>query len=189
MIDASQATNADQYKIVRFTNRTDFDFTPEMGAMFGGVPYFVRSGQSLLMPKTVADHLATHLARQSFIQKAPIRDEKQTDGKGSDRPLWDTVALEARKQLFLSEEYEEEKATPKSDAEIMAAKIADLNSTFISAEGTNTASDLVVTDTTAPVSAKAVTYKDKAEVIAELKKRGITHNPRSTRAELEKLLS
>jgi hypothetical protein len=189
MLDA-KAPASDMHKVVRFTNRTDFDFTSEMGAMYGGVPYFVPRGKSLLMPKPIAEHLATHLARQSFIQKAPIRDEKETDGKGTDRPLWDTVALEKRKQMFLSDEYEEEKPTPKSDAELMAEKIKQLNSTFDTEAKTEGEPQALTSPTTSdPVSATTSPYKDKAEVIAELKKRGIKFDARKNKVELEKLLS
>lgn len=161
---------SEEYKIVRFTNKTDFDFTPDMGARFGGVPYHLPAGKSLLAPKPVAQLLAKHLARQTFIKKAPIRDGSETDGKGSDRALWTEEQVKEVANRFLSEEFEQELPVPQSETERMVQKIQELNKTLapeVPTEG----------------------YKDKAEVIAELEKRGIAHDKRSNKEKLEKLLA
>jgi hypothetical protein len=167
--------NENDTKIVRFHNPFDFDFTPEMGAMYGGVPYFVPAGGSLLCPASLADHLGTHLARHSIINKAPLRDETEVDGKGKDRPLWNDEVIAHLKTKFVTDAYTEDKPAVRTDAEIMRARVADLNVAF-PAEKEEVAS--------APAS-----YKDKAEVIAELEKRGIKFNARLTKANLEKLLT
>jgi hypothetical protein len=165
-------TNNDN-KIVRFTNIAPFDFTPEMGAMYGGVPYSVSSGKSLLMPFTIGDHLATHLARQIIIQKAPIRDEKEIDGKGSDRHLWDDGAINDLKAKIVREVYEEEKQPVASADQLMKEKVEELNrSDILPEQPLNTAG-----------------YKDKAEVVTELNKRGVKFDARKSKADLEKLLA
>lgn len=169
----------EEYKIVRITNRTDFDFTPEMGARFGGVPYLIPAGKSMLVPKPVGKLLAKHLARQVFIKNAPIRDEKETDGRGRDRALWTEEQVVETANRFISEEYEQEKPVALDEAAIMAKKIAALNSDFPIGGGSMNAAS-----TDAPVSG----YQDKAQVIAELEKRGIAHDKRQGKDKLEALL-
>lgn len=168
--------NPDEHKIVRLTNRTDFDFTPEMGARYAGNPYVIPAGRSLLMPKPAAKLLAKHLARQVFLKGAPIRDASQTDGKGSDRPLWTDESCQSLADTFLSEEYEEERAIPRTPAEVIAAKIEELNKLI---DETPSSTEVV----------PAGGYLDKAEVIAELQKRGIKFDARLNKAALEKLLT
>lgn len=179
--------NPDEHKVVRITNSTDFDFTPEMGARFAGVPYMIPAGKSLLMPKSAAKLLAKHLARQVFLRNAPVRDANQIDGKGSDRPLWTEESCLKFSERFLSEEYEEEKISPKTEAEIIRAKIEELNKLT---GGTVSVTPKAVTST--EVEADPVTatpdYMDKAQVIAELNKRGIKFDARQNKAALEKLL-
>lgn len=170
MLDTNTTPNNESYVIVRFTNKTDFDFTPEMGARYNGVPFPLPAGKSLLAPKPVANYLARNLARQVFIKKAPIRDEKETDGKGTDRALWTPEIIDQLKSRFLGGEYEEEKIIPKTEAEIMSAKIAELNKN----------------QPEAPVS--SVGYQDKQQVIDELKKREIKFDARQSKSNLEQLL-
>lgn len=162
---------SDANKIVRVTNISNFDFTAEMGAMYGGVPYFVPAGKSLLMPMPVGKHIATHLARQIMLRKAPTRDDREIDGKGSDRKLWDAAGVDELVAKIVTNVYEEQVAAPQSEAQILAAKVEELNKT-----------------TPPETTVSATTYKDKAEVIAELEKRSIPFNPRTTKANLEKLL-
>ena len=166
--------NPDEYKVVRLTNRTGFDFTPEMGAKYGGVPYLIPAGKSLLMPKPAAKLLAKHLARQMYIKKAPLRDASELDGKGTDRPLWTEEDCLLLADTLLSEEYEEEKVNPQTPAEIIHAKIQELNK--------------MIEDSPSENSAAAEGYMDKAQVIAELQKREIAFDARLTKNALEKLL-
>lgn len=182
--------NESDYKIVRFTNISNFDFTGELGARFGGRDFFVAAGESLLCPLTVGDHLATHLARQILIQKAPIRDVNQVDGKGSDRPLWDDVKLAELKAKILVEVYEEDKKKPLTEAERMAQKVAELNS-VVPAEpkedlGGNADPSSIVPVADSPSS--EIVYKDKAQIISELKVKGITFDARASKDKLEELL-
>lgn len=210
MLDTTKPQNND-YKIVRFTNISNFDFTSEMGAMYGGVPYFVPAGKSMLMPLSVGDHIATHLARQIIIQKAPIRDETQIDGKGSDRKLWEPTHITDLKNQILSEVYEEERTAPVTHEEFLKRKVEDLNKTFspeviaaaaaqanlpampASVPGVATAptpSPVAILDPVTPpvIAEDPIEYKDKAEVIEALKKADIKFDARKSKSDLEALL-
>lgn len=167
------------HKVVRLTNKTDFDFTPQMGAMYGGVAYTLPAGKSMLLPKPVALLLAKHLARQVFIKRAPIRDEKEIDGKGSDRALWTDEQITETLARFISEEYEEEKPAPQTEAQMIQAKVEALNREYPVEEK----KEVVET-----VSAPTTGYSDKADVIAELQKRGIKFDARTSKAKLEELI-
>ncbi len=192
--------NKNEARVVRFTNIFDFDYTHA----YGGVPYQLRAGETLLFPWVIGDHLATHLARQALIRKAPYRDENSPDGRGgeqtrSDRPLWDDKAIEDLKNRIMVDAYVEERDAPVSEAEMYKRKVEELNKQFPDQAKTAAA------PTTAPTQPPAdndhvadgasqfpapdgVVYKDKAEVIEALKKAQIAHNPRASKANLEKLL-
>lgn len=183
--------NESDYKIVRVTNISDFDFTGELGARFGGRDFFVPAGKSILTPLTIGDHLATHLARQMIIRKAPIRDANQIDGRGSDRPLWDDAKIEELKSKILTHVYDEEKVTPQTEADRLAAKVAELNKVVAeevapTVGGNVDASAIVPDDAETPSS--ALVYRDKAQVIDELKKKGIAFDARASKTKLEELL-
>jgi len=178
--------NESDYKIVRITNISDFDFTGELGARFGGRDFFVASGESLLVPLTVGDHLATHLARQIMIKKAPERNAGQLDGKGSDRPLWDDAIIDELKKKIMVEVYEEEKKAPLSEADRMAKRVDELNKVTVPEEeegGNVDASGIVPVESDNPNE-----YKDKSQVIEELNKRGTSFDARASKANLEELL-
>lgn len=172
--------NEKDTKIVRFRNIFDFDFTPEMGAMYGGIPYFVPAGGSLLCPLSLAEHLATHLARHSIINKAPIRDEGELDGRGKDRPLWDDNVIAAIGAKLITEAYTEDRPAIRTEAEVLADRVKQMNDAFPKEETASEAEQPVETPKT---------YQDKAEVIAELNARGIKFNARLSKANLEKLLA
>jgi len=178
--------NESDYKIVRITNISDFDFTGELGARFGGRDFFVPAGGSLLVPLTVGNHLATHLARQILIRKAPTRDQGQVDGKGSDRPLWDDAKISELKSRIMVDMYEEEKKTPQSEADRLAAKVEELNKVVTPEVGGNVdASSVVPVENTT----SALTYQDKAQIIEELRKRGVSFDARASKTNLEQLLT
>jgi hypothetical protein len=177
--------NDSDYKIVRVTNISNFDFTGELGARFGGRDFFVPAGGSLLCPLTVGDHLATHLARQIMIQKAPTRDANQIDGRGSDRPLWDDAVIDELKAKILAEVYEETKQNPKTEAERMAEKVEELNKVTAPEPGGNVdASGVVPVENTG----SAIAYRDKAQIISELKEKGVAFDARASKDKLEELL-
>lgn len=180
--------NESDYKIVRITNISDFDFTGELGARFGGRDFFVPAGGSILTPLTVGDHLATHLARQILIRKAPIRDAGQIDGKGSDRPLWDDAVIAELKSKIMVEIYEEEKKAPMTEGERMAKKVEELNKVVAPVEekgGNVDASTIVPVDDS---TGSTIAYKDKAQIIDELRKKGVSFDARASKDKLEELL-
>lgn len=201
MNQAELKAQADAARIVSVTNPFDFDFTHA----WGGVPYTLPMGKTLLFPHHLADHLATHLARHSLIKKSPLRDENETDGKGKDRPLWSEEAIEEIKKRIMTEQYTEERTAPQSESEILAAKIAELNKAFDGLNERVNAQSAAPVQTVAPVTAPAAdeiknvhantapvgdqqVFKDKGEVIAELTKRGVTFDARKTKVELQALL-
>lgn len=179
--------NENDLKVVRVSNISNFDFTAELGARYGGRDFFVPAGGSLLAPFTVGDHLAMHLARQIILKGAPVRDAGETDGKGTDRPLWNDASINALKAKILTDMYSEEKVAPKSEADMLAERVAELNKVRAETESnpsTGGSADTSPTTTTAPT-----VYKDKREVIKELEKRKVTFDARKSKADLEKLLA
>jgi len=177
----------DDYKIVKVTNISNFDFNGARGARFDGRDYLIPAGKSMLVPKSLGEHLAKHLAQAILISKAPIRTEGELNGKGSDRPLWDEEAVKVLQRQILSEAYTEEAPVVKTPGEILQDKVNDLNKGLVDNEADNIASVGVEIETESNESGEVV-YKDKKEVIAELEARGIKFNPRSTKANLEALL-
>ncbi len=172
-------------RIVRFTNIAPFDFTPDQGAMYGGQPFPVKAGETKLFTFELGSHLAKHLARQMFLQKAPGR---RADGSGNiipgeDRPLWNEQDIQNLKDKILSEAYVEEPPAVLSENEKLKLKIEELNKENAELKGISATvppgslppNDLVPT----------IGYKDKSEVIAELKKRGIAFDARQSKANLE----
>lgn len=177
--------NQSDYKIVRITNISDFDFTGDLGARFGNTDFSIPTGESLLVPLTVGDHLATHLARQILIRKAPTRDANQIDGRGSDRPLWDDAIIGELKSKIMVDVYEEERKNPQSETERLAAKVAELNKVVAPEVGGNVDASTVV-----PVdeSHSEIAYKDKAQIISELKTKGVSFDARASKDKLAELL-
>lgn len=178
--------NESDYKIVRITNISDFDFTGELGARYGGRDFFVPAGGSLLTPLSVGDHLATHLARQILIRKAPTRDAGQIDGRGSDRPLWDDAIISELKARIMTDVYEEERKNPQTEAERLAAKVEELNRVVTPEDkgGNADASGIIPVEDTV----SALAYKDKAQIISELKAKGVSFDARASKQKLEELL-
>ncbi len=196
--------NPNEAKVVSFTNIFDFDYTHA----YGGVPYQLRAGVTQLFPWAIGDHLATHLARQALIRKAPTRDDNAADGRGgettrSDRPLWDDTAIDALKARILKDAFVEQREAPQTEAETYRRKVEELAKQFpeLTPETVPTQVPTATVAAGAPIGAlvapapsapmtplETSNYVDKAEVIAALTAKGIAHNPRASRASLEKLL-
>lgn len=181
----------DQYRVVRITNISNFDFTGELGARYHGRDFEIRAGKSLLAPYPVGKHLAKHLARQILMKKAPIRDAKETDGKGSDRPLWDDKIIGDLMGKIMTEMYAEEKPAVLTEDEKMVQKVAELNKVEREVEREQSGGNAPFSETpTDEVTGDIKTvYKDKSQVIEALVKRGIKFNARANRASLEELLT
>ena len=189
----------DEHKVVRITNIADFDFTGELGARYGGRDFVIAAGKSLLFPLPLGRHLAKHLAQQILLRKAPTRDEKELDGKGKDRPLWNEESLNELIKKIMSDVYEEEPTPILSEGDRVVQRVNELNQTkqeIDSEEGGNAdASDIVPVGGVDGDGKRApsepenvIVYKDKKEVIEELNKRGIQFNARSSKTTLEGLL-
>lgn len=178
--------NENDLKIVRVTNISDFDFTGELGARYNGRDFVIQAGKSLLVPFAVGNHLATHLARQIVIQKSPIRDESEINGKGSDRPLWNDSTIDELRKKIMVDVYEEEVQVQESDADKLARRVEELNKLSEEDDDVLNVDTLEIKPTDPEKS--GVIYKDKAQIIAELKKREVKFNARDTKANLEKLL-
>lgn len=181
--------NPNEARVVRFTNIFDFDYTHA----YGGIPYQLRAGETYLFPWVIGNHLATHLARQAMIRKAPVRDENDTDGRGgeskrSDRPLWDDTAIADLKNKIIKDAYTEERQAPVSEEQQLQRKVEELNKSFPGASDMGIAPSVEVGEPVVSNTPSAI-YKDKAEVIAALTEKEIAHNPRSSKANLEKLLA
>lgn len=171
-------------RIVKVTNISNFTFNGENGARFGGKDFLIEAGGSLVAPFVIADHLAKHLAQAMMLKTAPTRTEAEIGGKGSSAPLWDETRLNELKNKIMSGQYtEEKKEAVKSVEQKMVDKIKELNEKITDDSEENVNIPLEDVD-----EAGDVGYKDKAQVIAELKNRGITFDPRAAKATLEGLL-
>ena len=159
-------------KVGTVTSLTDFDFTPEMGAMYGGRPFPLRKGESLTISLTVAEHLAKHLARQVLLRGAPA---PSADGTGNGRALWTEDSLAKLISTFVRVVggIDSPKTLTKEEILLDNAKLA--------------AQSGIMEEETS-LEENASTFKDKKEVIDELTKRGITFDARASKANLEKLL-
>lgn len=178
--------NENDLKIVTVTNISDFDFNGELGARFGGRDYLIPAGKSLTVPFHAGEHFAKHLAQAIIIKGAPIRTDKELAGKGSSTPLWNEESIKELMTKILSGSYKEEAPVVKSAEDAMVDKIKQLNET-ISEDGNMDASSISI-NTSESTDGTEIVYKDKAQIISELKAKGITFDPRSSKTALEALL-
>lgn len=160
----------DYSKTVVLENIADFDFTASMGAMFGGIPYELKSGERKLFPYELADHLAGALAKQIFLRKDKSATQYDPNDKtgGLGAVLWNDEMIQEMKRKMLGEPVLAPKERIMTEAEKTQAKVEELNQ--LEPEISTTG------------------YKDKAEVILELQKKGIQFDARQSKANLEKLL-
>lgn len=210
-----KVSNPNDFKVVVFKNPHDFTFTPEMGCMYDGRPIFgitgakgIGAGESITLPYHVGHRLAINLAKMHLLKTAPVAD---TPNIPTGIALWDSAGLERMKISYLTEMYTEDKPVAMNETDRLMAKVEELNRTvmdLLKNKTTAPAGETVeapeapkapeaTADTTAPSDAtgstastpKTLTYQDKQEVIAELNKRGITHDKRKSKDDLEKLLA
>lgn len=179
-------SNPNDFKVLEFVNSTDFDFTPDMGCMYDSRPIFgmsgfagIKSGEKISLPYHVGQQLALNLAKQSLVRNSPVHDPKDINPVG--KALWDEDSILSIKDSFIIELYSNEKPIAMSETDKLMAQVAELNK-LVRDNIPQSASDV-------PDDSNAVVYKDKAEVIAELTKRGITFNARDSKSVLEKLLA
>jgi len=190
-------SNTNDHKVVKFTNKTDFEFTPELGCMYDSRPIFgksgtspIQAGESVILPYHIGNLLARNLAKRVMMVAAPV------DAKGipTGEPVWSEESLEAKKASYIEDMYEEEKPTTQSETEKLMEKVEEYKSMvdklLPKSEKEEPEKEAETTDETTEKddSEKPVVYQDKADVLAELEKRGITHDKRKGKVELEKLL-
>lgn len=179
-------SNPKDYQVVVFHNSTDFAFTPEMGCMYDSRPISgisgapgVNSGESMTLPYHIGHQLAINLAKIVMTRRAPENPEKDSMGNPMVAAIWDTTKLESLKNSYLTEMYTEDKPVAMSETDKLMAKVEEYKKMV---------DTLVAGNSVAPATDQVVGYQDKAEVIGELEKRGITHDKRSNKATLEQLL-
>jgi len=184
-----EVSNSNDYKVVTFTNKTDFGFTPEMGSMYDGRPIFgisgepvITAGESIVLPYHVGNLIARNLAKAVLTRRAPVVDPA---GIPTGVPLWNEGSLEELRQSFLTELYTENKPAPVTETDRLMAKVEEYKAMV---------DKLLPKDIETPTVEEtnpqlgSSTYVDKAEVIAELTKRGIKFDARQNKSALEKLL-
>lgn len=186
-------SNMNDFKVVEFYNSTDFTFTPEMGCMYDGRPISgitgapgVNAGESLTLPYHIGHQLALNLAKYVGTRNAANVDPTDSKGNPMIAPIWSADALEARKNSYLKELYVEEKPVAQTETDRLMAKVEEYKQMvdkLVESKSEETVTTGVASE------AGSTTYQDKADVIAELEKRGIQHDKRKNKAELEKLLA
>jgi len=191
-------SNPNDFKVVKFTNSTDFTFTPEMGCMFDGRPISgisgeagIKAGESMTLPYHVGNRLATNLAKVVKVKRAPIKDEENNPlGK----PLWSDEDLEALKKSFLTDLYTEERPVIVTETDRLMAKVEEYKAmvdALMKKEGTieeKKENTVETTDASTQDAPSPRVFADKQEVLAELESRGIKHDKRASKANLEELL-
>jgi hypothetical protein len=193
--------NPNDFKVVEFFNSTDFDFTPELGAMYDGRPLFVGTGERRQFPYHVGHRLAENLAKAVMVKGAPLHDPNAINPTGT--ALWSEEKLQSVKNSFLRELYMEEKPIAQSETDRLMTRVDELEKLFEKEqadkaqkgeplrEPTQTVQEIVASKPSTEEADKAVKpkiYRDKQEVIAELEKRGISHDKRFNKRVLERLL-
>jgi len=124
-------SDPNDFKVVDFTNKTDFTFTPEMGCMFDGRPIFgitgapgINGGESMKLPYHVGQRLAINLAKVAMTRQAPAVDPA---GIPTGVPLWDTVKLDSLKNSYLTDLYTQEKPIAQTETERLMKQVEELN--------------------------------------------------------------
>ncbi len=191
MMNEAKVANPNDFKVVSFHNKEEFGFTPDMGCMYDGRGINgvngspgIDAGEKIVLPYHIAQQLATNLAKASLLRTAPTVDPQ---GIPTGVPLWDTVKLESLKNSYLADLYSEAKPIAQTETDKLLAKVEELNKFVMENIPAKTPKVEETAEKTAPQSEKV--YLDKQEVIAELEKRGIKHDKRSTKDTLEKLLA
>jgi len=195
-----QNSNPNDFKVVSFHNKEEFGFIPEMGCMYDGRPINgkngspgIDAGETIILPYHIAHRLATNLAKITLLKSAPSVDPA---GIPTGVPLWDTVRLDALRDSYLTDLYSENKPVAQSETEKLLAKVEELRAWKESVEAKDKSSEptesiiepIVDTNEDIKETPKRV-FLDKAEVLAELEKRGIKHDKRKNKDDLEKLLA
>ncbi len=190
-----QVSNPNDFKVVSFHNSTEFGFTPEMGCMYDGRPINgvngspgIDAGEKITLPYHIGHQLAVNLAKR-VLNTSPAATV-DTNGIPTGVAVWSKEKLEEVKTSFLTELYSEAKPVAVSETDKLMAKVEEYKK-MVDSLITNTPK--VETPEVAPIVGETpevkTTFQDKQEVIVELEKRGVKHDKRKTKSELEKLLA
>lgn len=189
------SSSPNDFKVVSFHNSESYRFAPEMGCMFDSVTINgnqggpgIMAGETVVLPYHIAHLLARNLAKYSMTISSGITTQVDAEGKPIVKSMWNDVELESKKNSYLTELYSEEKPVKMSETDILMARVAEYmkltDEKIASLQGGTAIKEAEPTE-----DADGMTYKDKAEVIAELDKRGIKHSKRDSKDTLEKLLA
>lgn len=172
-------------RVIKFTNITDTDFE----FAFGGTPFLVRAKESRMFPYDLAEHGAKHLARKILINKDDaLRVYNPADPTGgTGRNLCSPEEEQKLMAFIMEEEFNVEEEKPKSEADLLKERIAKLEALLLKDEKEEESTAIVVENVKGNAKDEKV-YQDKAEVIAELTKRGIKFDARQNKEKLEELL-
>lgn len=183
--------SANDYKVVKFKNSTDFDFTHDMGCMYNSVPISgvqgvlgIKSGEEMTLPYHVGNRLSVNLAKAVMVRSDDGKPLKDANGNPmADKAIWSEPQLDATAKSFITELYKETAPLALTETDKLLAKVEEFKSQM-KKQGI---------DLDAPESAESVAavkgFKDKKDVLDELTRRGIVHDKRKSKAELEKLLA
>jgi len=189
-------SNTNDHKVVTFTNKTDFAFTPDLGCMYDSNPIFGKSGasvepgESVILPFHIGNLLAKNLAKRAMMVAAPV----DAAGIPTGEPVWSEDSLAAKQASYIVDMYEEEKGTKKSETELLMEKVEEykalVDKVVPKSEREEAEKDKETTDETPeqPNEKTPGVYQDKADVIAALEKAEIKFDARKSKADLEKLL-
>lgn len=171
--------NEFDFKVVTFKNIASFDFTPALGAMFNSRPIFGRAkagciaiGEELQFPYHIGRRIAINLAKQILIREIPAPEHGKGDPSNAPAAFGDEQINQLVTQIFVGE-YQEEKPIKESETDILMRKFEELNKQVEELKGEKVSQE---------------GFKDKQEIIAELEKKGIAHDKRKNKVDLEKLL-
>lgn len=194
--------NPNDFKVVSFHNSEEFGFTPEMGCMYNGIAINgnqggpgINKGETVVLPYHIAQQLAINLAKYTMNKSSTDAPQLDAHGQPIIKAIWDVVKLESMKNSYLTELYSEQKAVPQTETEKLMAKfeeykkLTDERIMELSGGKVSTIAPVQEKEPETPIVPEVLTYKDKAEVIAELEKRGIAHSKRDSKDTLEKLLA
>ncbi len=182
----ANSSNQNDYRVVSFHNSTVFDFTPEMGCMYDGRAINgvkglgIVSGETVMLPFHVGNQLAINLAKRVLNTTPSANVDAQ--GVPTGVPVWDEQKLEEEKMKYMKDMYTEEKPAPQTETDKLMAKVEEYKSmvdSLLKKDGVQTTDSPIITGE----------FQDKQEVMEELEKRGIKHDKRKTKEELEKLLA
>lgn len=186
-----QVSNPNDYKVVSFHNSTDFGFLPEMGCMYDGRPINgkngspgIDAGETVILPYHIGNQLAINLAKYVLMKDAPADNPNVPTGT----PIWSPEKLTALKDTYLKELYTEDKPAQMSETDKLMEKVNEF-SQFKEDILEKLGNLMPKSDQSPAESNEKTAYADKKEVIQALEARGIAHDKRKKKEELEKLLA